>query len=316
MWLIRSVDAHQSWRVLPARSREQAERTCVAIDAAPITFLAAGDRTTTSTWNRAPPVTPRPVRSRRTSVDPESTSRSTRESPGSSRNTRDTVLGNCDRACGVHAGGVGSARIGTLPGYYNAGLVSDGDPALAFGPAPDEEGDFSWGNGSRLYYANLTSNFPRFSTRSRGSKPSPCLGPTSWRHGRCERPDNVADQDATRRSSQSKQYSALFSDKEQIWADNASSSPVLRERLRLLRGVQGRVRARLHATAPLRAHLQRRRRHVDPEASHVRHEQHQRASTGSADPAVPSAPTATGSSTCSCTSSPSMRPRRRPARSR
>ncbi|TMC95074.1 MAG: hypothetical protein E6J22_04250, partial [Chloroflexi bacterium] len=49
--------------------------------------------------------------------------------------------------------------IGTLPWYYEHGLVSDGDPAVAFGPRLGANGQFSWGNGSRLYYANLSSNF-------------------------------------------------------------------------------------------------------------------------------------------------------------
>ena len=48
--------------------------------------------------------------------------------------------------------------IGTLPNYFESGLVSDGDPAVGFGPQRGSNGQFSWDNGWRLYYANLSSN--------------------------------------------------------------------------------------------------------------------------------------------------------------
>jgi hypothetical protein len=67
---------------------------------------------------------------------------------------------NCLGAPGADAGCTPQVGpIGTLPWYYENGLVSDGDPAVAFGPRPGANGTFSWANGSRLYYANLTSNF-------------------------------------------------------------------------------------------------------------------------------------------------------------
>jgi hypothetical protein len=122
--------------------------------------------------------------------------------------------------------GIGS--IGTLPGYVEAGLVSGGDPALAFGPKPGADGTFSWANGSRLYYANLASNFPQPAKSEEAFN-----GFFAVVVSRIDGPANTGLTSAIVANQAnwmapviaSKQSSTAFSDKEQIWADNASSSP-------------------------------------------------------------------------------------------
>jgi hypothetical protein len=125
--------------------------------------------------------------------------------------------GNADPPCTPQVG-----PIGTLPGYLEAGLVSDGDPAVAFGPV-FRNGSFSWANGSRLYYANLTSNLPgrQVFKGFEAVAVSRIDGPAST--GLTQQVvSNQANWQAP--VIVSKQNSALFSDKEQVWADNATSS--------------------------------------------------------------------------------------------
>jgi hypothetical protein len=113
--------------------------------------------------------------------------------------------------------------IGTVPWYFEEGLVSDGDPVQTWGPRPGADGTFSWANGARLYYQDLTSNFSsqRDEERFRGFEAIAV-----------SRTDNfAAAADGvkaawTRPVIISSRLSAVtFSDKNWIAADDAASSP-------------------------------------------------------------------------------------------
>jgi BNR repeat-like domain len=136
---------------------------------------------------------------------------------GLSARSCDGVVGDTDPDCVPQIG-----PIGTVPGYTEAGLVSDGDPALAFGPVY-RNGSFSWDYGSRLYYANLASNLPGQQAFK---------GAEAIAVSRIDGPASTGLTPAIARDQSrwmapviaSKQNSALFADKEQVWADNAESS--------------------------------------------------------------------------------------------
>jgi hypothetical protein len=133
--------------------------------------------------------------------------------------TQPTYQGWSDRT-----GTPGVGPIGTLPHYYEAGLVSDGDPVTVFGPRPDSNGHFSWDNGSRLYYGNLTSNFAteRTDQTFKGfeaiavSHADDLASAAAGNAGAWSDPAIVT---------QRRQSATTFSDKDAIWADNAASSP-------------------------------------------------------------------------------------------
>jgi len=129
-------------------------------------------------------------------------------------------VGEGDTGCN----GCGPGPIGTLPNYFENGLVSDGDPVAVFGPAPDSSGDFDWGNGSRIYYSNLTSHFAttRKDFTFKGfeaiavSHTDNALAAAGGAESAWSDPAIVTKQN---------QSSATFSDKEDITADNAATSP-------------------------------------------------------------------------------------------
>jgi hypothetical protein len=91
---------------------------------------------------------------------------------------------------------------------------------VAIGPTPAANG-FHWSNGERLYYANLTANLPT----SPAFKGFEAIAVSRTDHIRAAAAGGPAGKNAWQPPVViSRQSSTTFSDKEQIWADNASSS--------------------------------------------------------------------------------------------
>src|ERR671936_2451736 len=120
--------------------------------------------------------------------------------------------------CDPHVG-----PIGTLPRYYENGLASDGDPAVGFGPQRGSNGKFSWSNGWRLYYANLTANFSaeRSEFAFKGFEAIGVSRLDSQNYAAAKAGVNTAWKAPV---IVSKQNAALFSDHEMVAVDDASSS--------------------------------------------------------------------------------------------
>ena len=121
--------------------------------------------------------------------------------------------------CDPHPG-----PIGTLPRYFENGLVADGDPAVGFGPQPGPNGKFSWSNGWRLYYANLASNF------SADRSEFAFKGFEAIAVSRLDSQNYAAAKAGVNNSWHApvivtKQNAALFSDHEMVAVDDAQSSP-------------------------------------------------------------------------------------------
>ena len=114
--------------------------------------------------------------------------------------------------------------IHSVPNYYEHGLRTLGDPTVAFGPIPDENGQFSWDNGSRLYYSSVVNNLTNTDIGEDGQHNAVTLAASFI--------DNVTPQRIHDQANWSRPHfpdphvaTASFMHKQMIWADNAASSP-------------------------------------------------------------------------------------------
>ncbi len=114
--------------------------------------------------------------------------------------------------------------IHTVPNYYENGLRSRSDTGVSFGPAPDDHGKFSWDNGSRLYFSTLATNLTDTIIKHGGVNSTFAITVSHI--------DDVTEERIADQSNWSAPYfvpahvsASAGLDKEQIWADNAASSP-------------------------------------------------------------------------------------------
>jgi hypothetical protein len=115
--------------------------------------------------------------------------------------------------------------IHTVPNYYENGLRSRSDTGVAFGPAPGPNG-FSWANGDRLYFSSLSTNLTDTVMRDVSPSQNGTFG-VNVSHIDNVTPARIANQANWSRPYFAAPHAAFSSglDKEQVWADNAASSP-------------------------------------------------------------------------------------------
>jgi len=128
---------------------------------------------------------------------------------------------NCDptvEPCTPHVG-----PIRTIPNYFENGLRSRSDPGVAFGPVL-KNGKFSYANGTRLYYATLATNLTDTRIERGGINSTTAITVSHI--------DNLTAARVANQSNWSKPYfvpaniaASAGLDKEQVWADNAATSP-------------------------------------------------------------------------------------------
>lgn len=146
--------------------------------------------------------------------------------PGPVRGT-DAPANDCSFFPGVGTSGVYTSSDGGVtwtnrgllddqPAWIASPFVSDGDPVIVYGPKPDEQGGFSYGNGVRAYYATLASYKPGQSPYP--PQKAPELLAVSYSD------DNGLTWSAPAVVTVKKNPND-FNDKESLWVDDLPSSP-------------------------------------------------------------------------------------------